>query len=377
MKIGFFTDTYTPQINGVVTSIESYRKELEKRGHLVFVFAPTPKQKKDSKKIIRFPSVKFIFQPEMRIALPYSLEALRLLEKIKLDIIHSQDPFSIGLFGLWMAKKFKIPYVHTYHTLYPEYVHYIWETRLTKKIAKRLSKDFCNQCDLVVAPSTKIKKYLKLWGVKKPLEILPTGIELDEFKIDLGAVANFREKYKILTQEKILIFVGRLGKEKNIELLIKSLKLIKTPGVKLLIIGDGPHKPKLQSLIKKEGFENKVSLTGYLPRKEVVAALRASKIFVFSSKTETQGLVVAEAMAAGLPVVAVSDLAIADMVKDKKNGFLVKSSAREMAKKIDKLLTNQKLYGRMSRASKNLAKNFSAEKQTKKLEKIYQGLLKK
>ena len=377
MKIGFFTDTYTPQINGVVTSIESYRKELEKRGHLVFVFAPTPKQKKDSKKIIRFPSVKFIFQPEMRIALPYSLEALRLLEKIKLDIIHSQDPFSIGLFGLWMAKKFKIPYVHTYHTLYPEYVHYIWEARLTKEIAKRLSKDFCNQCDLVVAPSTKIKKYLKLWGVKKPLEILPTGIELDEFKIDLGAVANFREKYKILTQEKILIFVGRLGKEKNIELLIKSLKLIKTTGVKLLIIGDGPHKPKLQSLIKKEGFENKVSLTGYLPRKEVVAALRASKIFVFSSKTETQGLVVAEAMAAGLPVVAVSDLAIADMVKDKKNGFLVKSSAREMAKKIDKLLTNQKLYGRMSRASKNLAKNFSAEKQTKKLEKIYQGLLKK
>ena len=373
MKIGFFTDTYTPQINGVVTSIQTFKKQLEKRGHEVYVFAPSPKQKSDTKKIIRFPSVKFIFQPEMRIAFPYSGEALNIIKKINLDIIHAHDPFSIGLFGMWVAKKYKIPFVHTYHTLYPEYVHYIWEAKFTKELAKRLSKDFCNNFNLIIAPSTKIKKFLKAWGVSKSIEILPSGVDL---KGSTKPSSKLREKYKILPKEKVLIFVGRLGKEKNIELLIKALKKVKTPNVKLLIVGDGPYRSQLEELTEKEHLKDRVVFSGYLPKEEVVLAYKSSKIFIFSSKTETQGLVIAEAMSVGLPVVAVSDLAIADMVKDKKNGFLVKSNSKDFASKVDIILQDKSLYNKMSKNSINFAKEFSAEKLTKKLENIYYSLLK-
>ena len=375
MKIGFFTDTYTPQINGVVTSILTFKNELEKLGHDVYIFAPTPKQKNDSKKTIRFPSVKFFFQPEMRFAFPYSQKALKLIEKINLDIVHSHDPFSIGLFGLWLAKRKKIPYVHTYHTLYPEYIHYIWETKFTKEWSKILSRKFCNKCDSIIAPSTKIKNYLKKWGTSKPIEIIPTGINIEEFKEKNGEITKFKNKYKISSNDKLLIFIGRIGKEKNIGLLIRTIKKVKNKNVKLLIAGNGPYKTELLKLAKKVGVENKILFLGYLPRKEVIAAYKSSYIFIFSSKSETQGLVIAEAMTAGLPVIAVSDLAIADMVKDKKNGYLVKSDVDEFAEKIDKLLKDKNLYKKMSKNSKILSKELSARKQAKKLENVYKKLL--
>lgn len=375
MKIGFFTDTYIPQINGVVTSIETFKKQLEQDGNNVYIFAPTPKGKKDTKKIIRFPSMKFIFQPEMRVAIPFSQKAINLQKKINLDIIHSHDPFSIGLFGLWMARKFKIPYVHTYHTLYPEYVHYIWDTKYTNKLAKKLSRDFCNKCDTIIAPSSKIKNFLLSWGVKKPIVIIPTGIKLEDFNFKSNPL-SIRKKYNIGKKDKLLIFVGRIAKEKNIEFLIKSLSKIKIKNTKLLIVGNGPHKKELENLVEKEKIKQKVIFTGYLKRKEVLNAYKASDIFVFSSKTETQGLVIAEAMAAGLPVVAVNDLAISDMVKNKKNGFLVSQSPQEIAEKIDILLKDKNLYKKMSEKSLELVKDLSIEKQSKKLENYYLNLIK-
>ena len=375
MKIGFFTDTYTPQINGVVTSINTFKEQLEKNGHKVYIFAPTPKQKEDNEKIIRFPSVKFLFQPEMRVALPYSQQAVNILKKINLDIIHSHDPFSIGIFGLFMARKFNIPYLHTYHTLYPEYVHYIWNTKFTQELAKKISKDFCNNCDLIIAPSTKIKKFLLEWGVSKPVKIIPTGVNLDIFKLKNNHYKQFRSKYNISDSEKILTFVGRVAKEKNIELIIESLNYIKSKNVKLLIIGNGPHKNGLEKLAKQKGLKEKVLFLGYLPKTDVISAYKNSEIFVFSSKTETQGLVVVEAMASGLPIVAVSDLAIKDMVKNNINGYLVRTNAKDMASKIDKLLANDKLHKKMSNESLLIAKELSAEKQTARLEKIYLSLI--
>ncbi|PKQ15237.1 MAG: 1,2-diacylglycerol 3-glucosyltransferase, partial [Actinobacteria bacterium HGW-Actinobacteria-7] len=159
MRIGFFTDTYTPQINGVVTSICLFKAALEARGHEVYVFAPTPEHEDDGDFTVRFRSMPFVFQPEMRLASPISIEALRLIDEVDLDVVHSHDPFAIGLFGLTVARRRKIPYVHTYHTLYPDYVHYVWETRLTKKLAERLSREFCEQCSSIVAPSTKVEQY--------------------------------------------------------------------------------------------------------------------------------------------------------------------------------------------------------------------------
>ena len=176
MRIGFFSDTYTPQINGVVTSIKLFADALERQGHEVYIFAPTPRQPTDGPRIVRIPSLPFAFQPEMRMAAIYSAHAYRLARRANLDIIHSHDPFAVGLFGLAVAKQFRLPYVHTYHTLYPEYVHYVWETRFTRAMAERLSREFCDQCDLVLAPSTKIERALEEWGVTAPIELVPTGV---------------------------------------------------------------------------------------------------------------------------------------------------------------------------------------------------------
>ena len=173
MRIGFFSDTYTPQINGVVSSIRLFAGALERQGHSVYIFAPSPRQIEDGPHIVRIPSVPFAFQPEMRLAPIYSPAAYNMVRHANLDVIHSHDPFGIGFFGLAMARRFRVPYVHTYHTLYPEYVHYVWESRLTRNWAARLSRDFCDQCDLVIAPSTKIERALHEWGVTARCARLP------------------------------------------------------------------------------------------------------------------------------------------------------------------------------------------------------------
>jgi len=370
LKIGFFTDTYLPQFNGVVTSIESFRKELERQGHDVYVFAPSPKLKIDSKKVARFHSVNFLMYPGIRVAMPYSQNAYDLAKKIKLDIVHSHDPFSIGLFGLWIAKKFKIPYIHTYHTLYPDYVHYIWKTKITEKLAKKLSKDFCNTNDLIIAPSTKIRNYLKKWGVKRDIKILATGIDFKEFtKKTSNGLNNFRNKYNIKKDDRVLLFLARIAKEKNIDFLIESLKRIGDKN-KLLMVGDGPYKKELENKIKKEKIDN-IIFTGYLDRKNVSLAYQVSDIFVFSSTSETQGLVIAEAMGCGLPIVALKDAAVADMVDDGKNGFLTNKNTREFSNKIMKILEDKKLYERMSKYSIKKSKEFTIKKKTDELIKNY------
>ena len=304
MRIGFFTDTYTPQINGVVSSIRLFADALERQGHEVYIFAPTPRQPTDGPRVVRIPSVPFVFQPEMRLASLYSQQAYRLARRANLDIVHSHDPFAVGLFGLAVAKRFRLPYVHTYHTLYPEYVHYVWETRFTRAMAERLSREFCDQCDLVLAPSTKIERALNAWGVTAPVEILPTGVDAARFaNPDMEAAANLRRRFAIPETDRLLTFVGRVGLEKNIDLLVEAIARVKTPGARLLIVGNGPYRAELDAHIASLGVADRVTFTGYLQGDDVAAAYAASDAFFFASLSETQGLVVAEAMASGLPTI--------------------------------------------------------------------------
>ncbi|MDP2400684.1 MAG: glycosyltransferase, partial [Actinomycetota bacterium] len=315
MRIGFFTDTYTPQINGVVTSIRLFKRALEERGHEVYIFAPDHDHHEDSEVTIRFPSMPFLFQKEMRLALPLSIEALRVLDRVDFDIIHSHDPFSIGLFGLNVARRHKVPYVHTYHTLYPEYVHYVWETRLTKRLAEVLSREFCDACDTIVAPSTKVERYLRGWGVKRPIDVIATGIDVVRYSTpDVARVTGLRERLALPGDERILLFMGRLGREKNVELLLRALWHSRMDGLRLLIVGDGPHRAELEELAEELDVTSRVTFAGYLERDDAIAAYHLSDAFGFGSTTETQGLVIGEALAAGLPVIAVDDPATCDFV---------------------------------------------------------------
>lgn len=378
MRIGFFTDTYTPQINGVVTSIELFRRELERLGHTVLVVAPTPKQPSDTDCIVRMPSVKFAFQPEMRLASPYSIEAMRAVKAMDLDVIHSHDPFAIGLFGLAVAKRYRIPYVHTYHTMYPEYVHYIWETRFTKELAARLSRDFCNRCDAVIAPSTKIEHALREWGFNGLMRVIPTGVDTTEFSpAPAGDIAALRTGLGVAPDERMLLFMGRLGKEKSIDLLVRALPHLHTESVRLVIAGNGPYRPELESLIAQLHVTDKVTFAGYLDRARVALAYQAADMFVFASTSETQGLVISEAMAAGLPIVAVADLAIADMVRNGVNGTLVRPDEGWMASAIDQLLADDDLRRRMAAESARLAEELSIEHQTERLVALYEQVLRR
>lgn len=372
MRIGFFTDTYTPQINGVVTSICLFKQALEQRGHEVFVFAPGPSRDDDDHDVVRFRSVPFVFQPEMRLAAPVSVEALRILDDLNLDIVHSHDPFSIGLFGLTVARRHRIPYVHTYHTLYPEYVHYVWETRLTKKLAERLSRDFCQRCTSIIAPSTKVEKYLRDWGVKAPIDIIATGVDISKYAaIDTARIAALRESAGVQPSERVLLFMGRLGREKNVELLLRALWHSRLPNVRLLIGGDGPHRAELEEMVDELGLRKRVSFMGYLKGPDSVAAYHVADAFAFASTTETQGLVIGEAMAAGLPVIAVEDQAVEDFVLNGRTGMITPAVPESMATAFDALLGDDTLLAATSRAAADRAVHFSIERQAERLEHHY------
>ncbi len=376
MRIGFFSDTYTPQINGVVTSIRLFTKALERQGHSVYIFAPTPRQPGDGPHIIRIPSIPFAFQPEMRLAGVYSQRAYTLMRHADLDIVHSHDPFGVGLFGLAMAKRFRIPYVHTYHTLFPEYVHYVWETKFTREMAKRLSRDFCDQCDLVLAPSTKIERALREWGVTAPLEMLPTGVDADRFAAhDPAREAALRQRFGITGDEAVLTFVGRLGKEKSIETLIDAMRYVRTPKARLVIVGDGPYRETLWTHVSALDLSDRVTFTGYLERADVAAAYGMSDAFFFASTTETQGLVIAEAMAAGLPIVAVQDPATADAVTDGVNGLLTRDDPGALAEAADAVLGDAGLRATMGAVSRERAQDLSIDNQAQRLVTMYSSLL--
>ncbi len=376
MRIGFFTDTYTPQINGVVTSIRLFASALEARGHEIYVFAPTPKHPDDGTRVVRFPSMPWAFQPEMRVASPVSIAALRTLDSLGLDIVHSHDPFSIGLFGLNVAWRKRIPYVHTYHTLYPEYVHYVWDTRLTKKLAERLSRDFCQRCDSIIAPSSKVEAYLREWGVDVPIDIIATGIDVETYAHpDPTRLHALRARLDIEPDDKVALFVGRLGREKNVELLLRALWHSRHPRVKLVLVGDGPHRQELEAIVTESALEKRVVFAGYLEREDTVAAYHLADLFAFASTSETQGLVVGEAMAAGLPVLAVHDHAVEDFVIDGQTGRIVQALPEDIAHALDELLVDDVTRARLATGSKARSSAFSIEHQAEMIERAYESAI--
>lgn len=372
MRIGFFTDTYTPQINGVVTSIRLFKHALEAAGHEVYVFAPDPDHAEDGEVTIRFPSRPFVFQKEMRVAAPISIEALRVLDRVEFDVIHSHDPFSIGLFGLNVARRHKVPYVHTYHTLYPEYVHYVWDTRLTRKLAEMLSREFCDACDSIIAPSTKVERYLREWGTTRPIDIIATGVDVERYShVDDVRIQALRERLAMSGDEKVLVFVGRLGREKNVELLLRALWHSHRDDLRLLVVGDGPNRKCLEELSCELGVSARVTFAGYLERDDCVAAYHLADAFAFGSTTETQGLVIGEAMAAGLPVIAVDDPATADFVVHGACGLLTPGRPESFAAAIDRLFSDESMYREFSSAASMRAGEFSIERQAQRLEHHY------
>lgn len=385
MKIGFFTDAYTPQIDGVVKAIKLYKKSLESLSHEVFVFAPKKIKSEinfkfddrvyGEKNVFRFHAINSVFVPGYPLTLPISLSATKALPKLKLDIVHCHTPLTLGMLGDIVALLYDVPQIFTYHTYYSEYAKYYFPSKFKNsapKIIRKLEAFYCNRADCVIVPSAKLKRILKEMNVKTKIEILPTGIDLTEFK-QYKPKEEFIKKYNLFNK-KILLFVGRLGTEKNVDFLIEMLPhiLTKRKDVVLLIVGDGKDKENLKKKVIKLNLERNVIFTGFLPRKETLQAFFASNIFVFASQTDTQGLVLLEAAAAGLPIVMISDPGLTSAVVDSKNGFCVKKDINQFATSCLQLLQDKNLYDIFASNSKKISKSLSQENQTKKLLEIYQ-----
>lgn len=386
MKIGFFTDGYLPSVHGVTISIETLRKNLEKLGHKVFVFAPAhPNYKDKNPNVFRFKSIRAFSKSDTYFALPFLPQKKQLKEilDLKLDICHAHSPFNMGFFGKYISSHQDIPLVYTHHTLYSAYAKfYLKESLITPYLARVWSTWFSNLSDLVIAPSPKIKKMLKEYGVKKKIEILPTGIDTDIFKINRKSREKLRKELKLPPDAKILIYAGRIVEEKNILFLVKSFAELKKKreNVYLLLIGPAlptnPYVKKLKEEIEKEKIEKYVIFTGSIPHKKMPFYYQGSDVFLFASLTDTQGIVILEAEACGLPIVALKDDAFTNLVENKKNCFLVrKPDPKSFAKRILEIIDNPSLWEKFSHKSHQIAQSFSEEKQTKKLLEIYKSLL--
>lgn len=381
MNIGIFTDTYKPNINGVVTSIAIKKEQLEKIGHKVYIIAPyEPGYEDTDSDIMRLKSFKLIFQPEYRLSYLPDSKVMKKIRALELDIIHSETPFSIGLIAKYVAKKEKLPLLHTYHTLFPEYVHYLGlPTGITRKMAEKASAIYCNMCDHIIAPSYEVKRELLRYGVKKDMTIIPTGVSVNSFldNFDENDIENIKIKYGINKTEKILLFVGRLGKEKNIDFLIEVFSnLIKSgeKNIKMLLVGDGPYRETLEKKVEELNIKDKTIFAGYVDRTKIGVFYKAADIFIFSSLTETQGLVVLEAMAAEKPVVAIKASGVEDMIINDVTGFLTENSIFDFLEKLKILLSNDELYEKFSKNGRERAEDFNPTKVTEKMNNIYINL---
>ncbi|CAI2682570.1 glycosyltransferase family 4 protein [Apilactobacillus apinorum] len=325
MNIGIFTDTYFPQVSGVATSIKTLKDQLEKDGHQVYIFTTTdPHVDKSAceKNIFRFSSIPFISFTDRRIAVRGMIQAYQIAKKLNLDIIHTQTEFSMGIIGKVVAKFLRIPCVHTYHTMYEDYLHYVAKGKILRPIhVKDATLAFCHNMSGVVAPSTKVLDTLVRYGVKSPIRIIPTGINIGKFNTDSDF--DLRTDLGVSSDAKILLSVSRLAYEKNIKELINSMPdiLKDQPNTHLVIVGDGPAKDDLKQQTNDMNLNDNVHFVGEINNDEVYKYYHSADIFVSTSNSESQGLTYIEAMAAGVKVVVSSSPYTEELLDNKSLGM--------------------------------------------------------
>lgn len=376
MTIGFFTDSYYPFLDGVATSVEACAKALEKRGHKVYVIAPRyPKHKDKDKNIYRLTSIKFL-SSQARLALQLPERSLLKVLRIDFDIIHGHSGGAATLIGLQIAKARNIPYIATYHTLWNRYTHYFLKGRVVKpKMIESSSRIFGNLCTMLIAPTQRVKHELLNYGVNRPIKVVPSGINLEDFRNHPKGF--LRKKTKIGMDKKILLYVGRLGKEKSVDFLIRSSKHVfdQAKDVVLVLVGAGDEKERLRKLAKELGVDKQVYFVGGVKNINIPRIYADADIFVFSSETETQGMVIVESLASGVPVVAVNDPAFENIVVSGKNGYLVKKNESSFSAKVLELLKDENKRDKFSKAAIKSAEKFSIDIMAEKLEKYYLTLL--
>lgn len=382
MKILLISDVYFPRVNGVSTSIKTFTEQMLQLGHEVHLIAPDYGIKtEDEAWITRVSARSIYFDPEDKL-MKYG-EVLKLLPQLKqqqYDILHIHTPFIAHYAGLKLAKALDIPKVETYHTFFEDYLHcYLpWIPHSTARgLARMVSRSQCNQVDRIVSPSQPMLNVLKSYGVHTPLEVVATGLQESSF-VDADGLA-FRSKHGIPSNRPMLLYVGRVAHEKNISFLLEVVKLLidEIPNALLLITGEGPAEHSLRQRVQHLGIENNVQFVGYLDRyTELNACYKAADIFVFASKSETQGLVLLEAMAQGTPVVAIAELGTASILVEDLGAKIATESEVDFVEKIHALLINHEQRKALGMRGKAYAHSqWTSIAQTERMLSLYTNLI--
>jgi glycosyltransferase involved in cell wall biosynthesis len=372
------SDVYFPRINGVSTSIQTFNQSLVSQGHSVTLIAPDyPQEHIGDFEIIRVPSRKLPFDPEDRLM---SLRAIKKLapelRKRHFDLIHIQTPFVAHYAGVYLSKKLGIKTVVSYHTFFEAYFEkYLpWAPKAwLRSVARSYSRKQCNQVNGVISPSRPMLEKLKEYGMDNRAAIIPTGLPPACF--ETVPDNQFRAKNRIREDAQLLLYVGRVAHEKNIDFLISMFRLVadRSDAAELLIAGEGPALRSLQKQAEQAGLSERIHFVGYLDRNtELLECYQHSDIFVFASETETQGLVLLEAMAAGLPVISCASMGSLDVLRDGEGCHIAPLIEDEFAERVLSLINDPQDAMRLSGRGRQYATTWSAEAKAADMLDFYQ-----
>lgn len=382
MNIGIFSDTYFPQLNGVATSIRTLSNALRERGHRVYIFTPSDPRCHGAQEedIFRLPSVPVYFVRDYRAGYIFPPHILKKIAGLDLDIIHTQTEFPLGFLGKLASTTQGIPMVHTYHTMYEDYVHYIGGGHLiSPEMAREFSSMFCNTAMGVIAPTRKTEHLLKSYGVTKPISVIPTGIDTAHFRkdrYDPQEILALRASLGLAADTPVIVSIGRIAKEKSIDVVIGALpKLIeRLPAVQMVIVGEGNEIENLRAYADSIGVGDHVTFTGGKPWDEIGKYYQLGNVFCSASVSETQGLTFAEAMAAGVPVVAKRDECIENILTDRETGMLF-DTEEELPELLYRVLTEKNLAAGLSAASIRAMDRLSVQAFADSVEQLYTDIL--
>jgi len=377
MNILMVTNTYLPIVGGLELSIQSFTEEYRKRGHRVMIVAPefdnSPSEEHD---VVRVPALKNFNRSPYSINYPLPIFFMKDLKGFEPDVVHAHHPFLMGDTALRLAYANDIPLIFTHHSLYEQNIRGTPATLgALKKFIIGLATGFANLCDAVIAPSESVAEMIRAHGVRTPVTVIPTGLHLEQFT---GTSRNFKGEHRIPEKAFVVGYVGRLAEEKNLPFLMRAAAVFlkKEKSALFLVVGSGPMEEPISLHFKENGLEDRLRFTGEMKGKELIEAFQAIDVFAFASHSETQGMVLNEAMAAGTPVVGIDAPGVRDIVTDTVNGRLVPGEdegefARALGWVFDQPSSGRKA---LIEGAKLTARRYSVERSATKALGVYEGL---